>query len=147
MKNRFLVCAVGFCTYAAFSFSAESPPPLAPPSNIVMSREDMILDFKLFVLIDLFQKIVSQQSSEGHDFLALTDAELDFLMKKFMEDVPLWGSQKPKVFFCQQILYIHLDATFLRCYRLEVLPGEFEFKTEKINDGVYKAFFTKKGQK
>jgi hypothetical protein len=112
-----------------------------------MSRKDMILDFKLFVLVDLFQKIVWQHSSAGQDFFTLTDTELDVLMKKCVEDTPLWESQKPEVFFCKQILYIQLDFTFLRCYRLEVLPGEFEFKTEKISDLVYKAFYTKKGQK
>ena len=151
VKNGILgACALSLISINAglrTGFATE-PPPLAPPSSIAMSLEDLILHFKVFVIVDLFQKIASRQSSEGQDFFALTDVELEILMKEFMAEAPLLQeSLVLEIFFCQQILYIHLDATFFRCYRLEVLPGEFEFKTEKISDSVYKEFQSKRGKK
>ena len=144
VRNSFLVCVLIFCAHPCF---AVERPPLAPPSIIAMSREDLILHFKIFIIVDLFQKIVSKQSSEGHDFFALTDTDLEVLMKQFMAEAPLFQEvEKPEVFFCQQILYIQMDSIFLRCYRLEVLPREFEFKTEKISDLIYQEFYAKKGK-
>ena len=121
---------------------------LKQDSGLCCALEDLILHFKIFVIVDLFQKIVSKQSSKGQDFFMLTDVELEVLLKEFMSEEPLLQqSQILEVFFCQQILYIHLDTTFLRCYRLEVLPGEFEFKTEKVSDLVYKEFYSRRGKK
>jgi hypothetical protein len=141
LKNRFrkrrlavllLILVVG-STRISPAQEAKEHPPLAPPSTLALGMEDMILHFKIFVIADMFQKITASGGRKPHVFFELTDVELDILLKDAMEQSPLLRKTRVlEVFFHHKKLYIHMEDRFFRCYRLEVLPGKFEFKTEPI---------------
>ncbi|MBN2144711.1 MAG: hypothetical protein JW774_08825 [Candidatus Aureabacteria bacterium] len=116
-------------------------PPLAPPSSIVLSSEELLLHFKVFIIADLFQRIVSRQALSHHDFFELTDIELEILLNESIRQEPLVSDSKTlQYYFKEHELFIHLESAFFRCYRLEVLPGQFEYKTESITSSDFKLF-------
>ena len=124
--------------------SAEEKPPLAPPSHISLSFEEMILHFRVFILSDMFQRI-SRPSSGEEKFFRLTDVELDFLFKKSVEKEPLLQDLKKfRYCFVNRELCLNLEDQYFRCYRLEVFPEEYEFKIEKLEPGIFEKNYTAK---
>lgn len=124
--------------------SAEEGPPLAPPSHISLSFEEMILHFRVFILSDMFQRI-SGPSSGGEKFFRLTDVELDFLFRKSVEKEPLLQDlEKFRYCFVNRELYLNLENQYFRCYRLEVFPEEYEFRIETLKPDIFEKNFSAK---
>ncbi|EKD26408.1 MAG: hypothetical protein ACD_79C01217G0001, partial [uncultured bacterium] len=119
--------------------------PLAPPSRLALSLDDMLLHFKIFVVADLYQKILIKEPAMPQGTFNLSDIELDELMNEAIKKSPLLNNVSSlKVFFLNQNLYIGLEKTFFRTYLLEVLPLLFEFKIEPINNELFIASLEQK---
>lgn len=119
-------------------FAREGNPPLAPPSKLALSLDEMILHFKVFVIADIYQRIISLKGESLEDSFTFNDLELNILINDAISKAPLLSQTKPlEVFFLNQNLYIHLENTYFLCYLLEVIPGHFDLKTEPISEGEY----------
>lgn len=124
-----------FCFLFMFSFNiaAEKHPPLAPSSPLTFSAKEMILHFKLFIIVDIFRTITNKKHDQ-HDFFALTDLELNtFINESMQESAILSNTANLKVYFLNHKLYIQIEDSFFRCIQLEVLPGQFDFKIERLS--------------
>ncbi len=141
--NFILVFLLGL---AVKGISAEEKPPLAPPSHISLGFEEMILHFRVFILSDMFQRISAPASGE-EKFFRLTDVELDFLFRKSVEKEPLLRElEKFRYCFVNRELYLNLENQYFRCYRLEVFPGEYEFRVEGLDAGIFEKIYAAKGK-
>lgn len=138
-----LFLALGFPSFA------EEHPPLAPPSSLALSMEDMILHFKIFVIADLFRKISGTGIEEKGNFFELTDVELNLLLNEAARKEPMLQNIKNlNLFFLNRELYMNLENKYYKCFRLEVLPEEFEFRIESVQPASFKASMAaqKKGE-
>ena len=126
------------------AISAEEKPPLAPPSHISLSFEEMILHFRVFILSDMFQRISGPSSGE-EKFFRLTDVELDFLFRKSVEKEPLLKDlERFRYCFVNRELCLNLEKQYFRCYRLEVFPEEYEFRIETLEPGIFEKNYSAK---
>lgn len=131
--------------FSGFNAGAEYRPPLAPPSSLALSMDEMILHFKIFIIADIFKKISRSGSSSEQKFFNLTDIELDVLFRNEMEKQSfIKHNEKLEFFFLNRELYIHLEGQYCRYYTLEVLPEEFEFKILSLTEEQFDAFLKQK---
>lgn len=137
--------AVGFA-FVIMGLSAEEKTPLAPPSHISLSFEEMILHFRVFILSDMFQRISAPSSGE-EKFFRLTDMELDFLFRKSVEKEPLLQDlERFRYCFVNRELFLNLENQYFRCFRLEVFPEQYEFRIEALDSGIFEENYKNKGK-
>lgn len=140
--NYIIIAGVFLCGASA---QAEYKPPLAPPSSLALSLDEMILHFKIFIIADIFKKISRSGSSDEQKFLTLTDFELDALFRNEIKKQAFFqNTEKMEFFFLHKELYIHLEDQYCKYFTLEVLPEEFEFKILSLTKDQYNDFLTQK---
>jgi len=133
--SRKIIYVLFVYCFLLFSFNiyAKKQPPLAPSSPLSFSAKEMILQFKLFILVDIFRTITDKKHDQ-HDFFILTDLELNtFLAESMQESAILSNTANLKAYFLNHKLYIKIEDSFFRCIQLEVLPGQFDFKIETLS--------------
>ena len=94
----------------------------------------MLEQFKIFVIQDIFQGIIRAKEHNQNYSFSLTDIELQILIQDKIQKNPLLAKSKTiNTHVWRHRLYLQVDDHYYECYRLEVLPGKFEFKTQTIN--------------
>lgn len=114
--------------------NADQKIPLAPPSSVVLSLDEMILHFKIFIISDLFKKISNPKDINLENSFQLNDIEMDVLISKAIKKETMLTNNKLELFFLKSELYIHLEDKFFKCFRLEVLPEQFDYQIEPITE-------------
>lgn len=124
------------CYSGMIKSEVDKNPPLAPPSTLALSFEEMILHFKIFILAEYYQSIIfrSEQNRE-QSFITLSDLEMEILLKDKIENSSILSSTANlKIAIKNQIMEIEIDKNYFRCFALEVLPGSFETKIEPFKN-------------
>lgn len=137
IRITLLIVMLSCCPGIGFA-EVDKRPPLAPPSTLALSFEEMILHFKIFILAEFYHNILFRnEKNQTQSFITLSDLELEILLKDKVDNSPILSSTANlKITIKNQIMEIEIDNTFFRCFALEVLPGNFETKIEPLKNKV-----------
>lgn len=112
--------------------------PLAPPSSINMSTEELFLHLRIYVITDVYAQILRPLTQNINEAKSPDDEILEDLIQDQLLHNRLIQTNANFDFFClNQEFYITIDSHYVRCFMLEILPQKYDFQYEELTKDKY----------